>query len=318
MTRVCRRKWFEGGDLMDFNIIAPMAVTDAELVASNIAEDDHPVWDAATTFGQGARVISLATHRIYESVQAGNLGRDPVSDGGTWWLDLQLATNRWSAFDNRRSNKASRADEITYSIVPTQDCDALSLFGLTAGAVRVEVWDGGTSIYDQTIVLVDTGHVVSMYTYFFGGIVYAPHKVLNGFPGYIGHRIDITISAPGAVAEVGHIVLGRNHILGRVMDGAEVSHVSHSRKEFDQFGDELLVKRGSTRKVTVTLQVPTLQAPRVMDIVAAVDGLVTGFYGSGDSGVNYGVEGLGFVDDHTQPLDAAGDALFSLVLKTIK
>lgn len=303
---------------MDFNIITPMAITDAELVASNIAEDEHPLWDAATEFGEGDRVISPLTHRIYESVQPSNQAKNPVTDGGTWWLDLQLASNRWSAFDNRRSNKARRADEITYSIVPTQDCDAISLFGLTAGSVRIEVWDGHSRIYDETFVLADTGHVVSMYTYFFGGIVYARQKVLNGFPGYIGHQIDITISAPGAVAEVGHIVLGRNHILGTVMDGAEIGHVSHSRKEFDQFGDELLIKRGSTRKVTVSLRVPTVQARRVMDIVAQVDGLVTAFYGSSHSGDNFGVEGLGFVDDHTQPLDAAGDALFSLVLKTIK
>lgn len=303
---------------MDFNIIAPMAVTDAELVASNIAEDDHVAWGAVENYARGERVISPLTHRIYESVQPGNQGNDPVTDDGTWWLDLQLSTNRWSAFDNRRSNKASRADEITYSIVPTQDCDAISLFGLTAGAVRVEVLDGGSSIYDQTFVLADTGHVVSMYTYFFGGIFYARQKVLNGFPGYIGHRINITISAPGAVAEVGHIVLGRNHILGSVMDGAEIGHVSHSRKEFDQFGDELLIKRGSTRKVTVPLRVPTLQAPRVMDIVAQVDGLVTAFYGSSEHTPNYGIEGLGFVDDHTQPLDAAGDSIFTLVLKTIK
>ncbi|UWQ29919.1 hypothetical protein [Leisingera sp. M523] len=306
---------------MDFNIISPMPVTDAELVDSNIPEDDYPAWDAGATYAVEDMVISATTHRIYESMQAGNLGKDPTTDDGTWWLDLR-ATDKWSAFDNRRSNKASRVDEITYSIVPTRDCDAISLFGLTAGSVRIEVFDGAVSIYDETFVMADTGHVVSAYTYFFGGIVYSRQKLLNGFPGYIGHRIDITISAPGATAEVGHIVLGRNHLIGGVMDGAEVSHVSHSRKDFDQFGDEVLIKRGSTRKLTVPLRVPTIQAPRVMDIIAEVDGLVTAFYGTVDAqssaGSNYGIEGLGFVDDHTQPLDAAGDSIFTLILKTIK
>lgn len=306
---------------MDFNVIAPMAVTDAELSGSNIPEDDHAEWDSGTAYALGDRVISTVSHRIYESMQAGNLNNDPVSDDGSWWLDLR-ATNRWSAFDNRRSNTASRADEITFSIVPTQDCDAISLFGLTAGTVRIEVFDGASSIYDETFVMSDTGHVASIYTYLFGGIVYSTQKVLNGFPGYIGHTIDITISAPGATAKVGHIVLGRNHLIGGVMDGAEISHVSHSRKDFDQFGDEILVKRGSTRKLTVPLRVPTLQAPRVMAIVAEVDGLVTAFYGTLDenssAASNYGIEGLGFVDDHTQPLDAAGDSIFTLIMKTIK
>ncbi|WP_323781927.1 hypothetical protein [Leisingera sp.] len=301
---------------MDFNIISPMAVTDAELTASNIPEDDHPEWDAGTTYAAGDKVISTASHRIYESMQAGNLGNDPVADDGSWWLDLK-ATNRWSAFDNRRSNKASRADEITYSIVPTQDCDAISLFGLTAGAVRIEVWDGAASIYDETFVMADTGHVVSVYTYLFGGIVYSRQKVLNGFPGYIGHRIDITISAVGATAEVGHIVLGRNHLLGTVLNLPRIDFVSHSRKGYDDFGDEILVKRGSTRKVDVSLVVPTIQAPRVMDIVAEVDGLATAFYASG-SGPNFGLEGLGFLDDHGQPLDVAGESVFPLILKTLK
>lgn len=301
---------------MELNIIAPMLMSEAHLVASNIPEDDHPAWDAGTTFARGAKVISPLSHRIYESMQDGNIAHDPIGDDGTWWLDLR-ATNRWSAFDNRRANRASRADQITYSIVPTMDCDAISLFGLTAGTVRIEVWDGATRIYDQSFVMVDKGRVVSAYTWFWGGIAYARHKVLNGFPGYIGHRIDLTISAPGAVAEVGHIILGRNDLIGTVLNGAEVQHVSHSRKDYDSFGDEMLVKRGSTRKITIPLQVPTIQAPRVMDVIAEVDGLVVSFYGSPDGGL-YGIEGLGFVDDYTQPLDAAGDSVFTLVMKTLK
>ena len=302
---------------MDFNILSPMAVTDAELMASNIPEDDYPDWSAGETYAQGALVISTATHKIYESMQAGNIGNDPTSDDATWWLELR-ATNRWRAFDNGRESKATRADQITYTIVPTQDCDAISFFGLTAGAVRIEVLDGATVIYDETFPMSDTSNVVSMYTWFFGGVTYARQKVLNGFPGYTGHEVNITISAPGATAEVGHIVLGRNYLLGTVMDGVEIQHVSHSRKEYDDFGDEILVKRGSTRKLTIPIRVPTVQGPRVMDLVAEVDGLVTAFYGTTEGESNFGVEGLGFVDDHTQPLDAAGDSVFTLVMKTIK
>ncbi len=301
---------------MDFNIIAPMAVTDTELTASNIPEDDHPEWAAGTTYAKGELVISLTSHRIYQSMQDGNLGNDPLTDDGSWWFDLR-ATNRWSAFDQRRSNTASHADQITYSITPTQDCDAIALFGLTAGSVRIEVWDGPRQIYDQTFVMVDTGHVVSVYTWFFGGIVYTRQKVLNGFPGYIGHRIDITIAAVGATAKVGHIVLGRNHLLGQVMNLPRISFVSHSRKGYDGFGDEILVKRGSTRKIEVALLVPTIQAPRVMDIMAEIDGLATAFYASG-TGPTYGIEGLGFLDDHGQPLDVAGESTFPLIMKTLK
>ena len=301
---------------MDFNIIAPMAITEAELLTSNIAEDDHPVWDAATSYDLGEMVISTTSHRIYECLVAGNLGADPTSDDGSRWLDLS-ATNRWRAFDQRRSNVARRADQITYSVVPSRDCDAIALFGLTAGSVRIEVWDGALRIYDETFVMVDTGHVVSAYTWFFGGIVYARQKVLNGFPGYIGHRIDITIDASGAVAEVGHIVMGRNHLLGRVLNLPSIQFVSHSRKGYDDYGNELLVRRGSTRKVDLSLLVPTYQAQRTMDVVAEIDGLATAFYVTGDA-PSFGLEGLGFVDDHSQPIDVAGESVFPLTLKTLK
>lgn len=301
---------------MDFNMIAPMPVGDAELVASNIAEEDHPEWAAGTAYAKGDRVISTLTHRIYESVRDANQGHDPVVDDGSNWLDIS-ATNRWRAFDQRRSNTARQADRITYSVVPSQDCDAIALFGLRAGSVRIEVWDGAVQIYDQTFAMVDSGHVVSAYTWFFGGIVYARQKVLNGFPGYIGHRIDITIDATGGEAEVGHIVLGRNHILGRVQNLPRAQFVSHSRKGYDDFGNEILVKRGSTRKFDLSLFVPTVQAQRVMDIVAEIDGLATAFYVTGTS-PSYGIEGLGFIDDHSQPLDVAGESVFPLIIKTLK
>ncbi|PCJ04890.1 MAG: hypothetical protein COB16_17430 [Rhodobacteraceae bacterium] len=133
------------------NIIEPMVITDAELTASNIPENDYGDWSAVTTYGLGVKCISTTSHRIYESAQAGNLGNSPSTDDGTWWIELK-ATNKWSAFDNRRSNPATNDDEITYSITPTQDCDAIALFGLTAGTVRIEVYDGAISIYDQTFV----------------------------------------------------------------------------------------------------------------------------------------------------------------------
>lgn len=299
------------------NIIEPMVVTDTELTASNIPETDYADWDAVTTFGLDANCISTTSHRTYQSVQTGNLNHDPTTDDGTWWLDIK-ATNKWSAFDNRRSNPASYADEVTYSITPTSDCDAIALFGLTAGTVRIEVWDGATSIYDQTFAMADTSHVVSMYTYLFGGIVYSRQKVLNGFPGYIGHRIDLTISATGATAKVGHIVLGRNHLLGTVLnDGVGIDLNSHSRKGYDDFGEEYLVPRGTTRKISIPFKCPTIQARRVTDIVSAVDGVVTAFYAS-PSISEYGVEGLGFTDGLSQPLDAAGESVFALTMKTIK
>lgn len=79
------------------NIIEPVRITPAMLISSNVPEDDHPDWDAGTTYGNGDRVIR--SHRIFESVQGGNTGHNPAADDvGEWWVEVS-ATNRWRAFD---------------------------------------------------------------------------------------------------------------------------------------------------------------------------------------------------------------------------
>ncbi len=50
-------------------LIAPVVMTDAMLVSSTVPEADYPVWSASLVYGVGTRVIVLATHKIYESLQ---------------------------------------------------------------------------------------------------------------------------------------------------------------------------------------------------------------------------------------------------------
>ena len=61
-------------------VIKSISMTDAMLVATSVPETDHPVYSAATTYANGARVI--LNHKIYESVQDGNIGKDPPMVGG--------------------------------------------------------------------------------------------------------------------------------------------------------------------------------------------------------------------------------------------
>lgn len=300
-------------------IMTPMPVTDAEFVSSNITEDEYPEWDSGTTNAAGGYVLSTSTHRVYESVQGSNLNNNPTTDDGTWWLDIR-ATNRWSAFDNVRSNKASNAESITYSIVPTVNCDAIGFFGLLAGSIRIEIWDDSdpaVKIYDETTILSDTEHVIGYYTGFFGGVVYRDLEIIDGFEGLIGYQIDITIAAPGGTAQVGHIVPGRNNVIGSVLNDAGVDLNFLGKNNEDPFGYEYLVRRGFTRTITIPFICPTNQARRVQKIIGNLDATATAF-SSGSSISSYGVEGLGYPKALSQPLSSAGMSQFTLTMKTIK
>jgi len=87
-------------------IIKPITVTDSILTATNVPENDFPQWAAGTTYSIGNKVVSLTTHKIYESLINSNLGNNPTTDDGTKWLDLG-ATTRWKAFDTKIGNRAT-------------------------------------------------------------------------------------------------------------------------------------------------------------------------------------------------------------------
>src|SRR3546814_17457616 len=74
----------DGGGSM--KVVQPVPVTDAILVASSVAETDFPAWAVGSTYGLGDRVISTATHRIYESAVSGNAGQDPAGAGAARWI----------------------------------------------------------------------------------------------------------------------------------------------------------------------------------------------------------------------------------------
>ena len=66
-------------------VIRPVIITDAMLISSTVAEPDvapdaaadPAAYSAGTTYALADRASLAATHRIYESLQAGNTGNSP-------------------------------------------------------------------------------------------------------------------------------------------------------------------------------------------------------------------------------------------------
>ena len=74
-------------------ILIPLAVTDAMLTSSTIAEpaSGEVAWNPATTYAIGDKVILTSTHRVYQNLVAGVNAMSPdVNQGQTpaIWLDV--------------------------------------------------------------------------------------------------------------------------------------------------------------------------------------------------------------------------------------
>ena len=125
------------------NIIRPTVITDAMLQSSNIPETDYAEWLVGTTYADGNNVIVAAEHKIYESLQNGNVGHTP-STSPTWWLDTG-ATNRWKIFDAKVQAQSSQATEMNWVLNPGL-IDSISLLNLDALSSQIIMADQATNV----------------------------------------------------------------------------------------------------------------------------------------------------------------------------
>lgn len=73
-------------DVADFKLVRPITVTDAKLISSSVPEATVTEYAAGTTYAAGdMRGVTAGTAQdVYQSLQAGNVGRAPASSP-TWW-----------------------------------------------------------------------------------------------------------------------------------------------------------------------------------------------------------------------------------------
>ncbi len=277
------------------DIIKPITVTDSVLTSTNIAENDYAEWNSGTTYAIGDKVISVTTHRIYESVTASNLNNDPTTDGGTNWLNLG-ATNRWKAFDQYISDPVTNTTSIEYTLTPPNGSipSAVALFnlkGISANVVITDSVDG--QVYNETISLTDNRNIIDWYSYFFAEQVQREEALFVDIPPYIGAVVDVTVTEEtGQTAELGQLVFGFLTDLGATVYGTSIGIEDYSIKDRDSFGNAIIVERNFSQTVDFDVRLETQTARKVQKTLAALRATPVVYLGSTD--VSYGTLVYGF------------------------
>ncbi|WP_353474781.1 hypothetical protein PVT71_14525 [Salipiger sp. H15] len=297
-------------------IIAPIAITDAILVASNIAEDDHAEWDSGTAYGAGDSVIVLATHKVYESVQAANSAHDPTTDDGTWWFEVS-ATNLWKAFDRRLADQVENSGTITYRLDAGELVTGIAFFNLDAASVRIQVTsNAAVETYDKTVELVDDSDIVDWFSFFTTALDnYVQEALFVDLAAYPEYTIDITIGDGTGTAKVGQIVIGKVLKLGDALEGTTIGLTSYSTKEVDDFGSWTIVPRAKSDPVNFDFAMPASGAGRVKRILNSLRD-TPAVYFAGESLVStHGAMTYGFFQDYEIPLKKAGVSIVQLEIE---
>ena len=240
-------------------LVVPVLIDDAALTSSSLPETDHAVWSSGTTYGLGERVIRLETHKIYESLGAGNIANIPENDSLTW---AEVGpTNRWAMFDGVVGTASEdTADIVVVLNVPA--CNDIVLMGVTATFVSVDTSSGTVS-----------GGVPSPLPPATTSTLY-----LTGL-NHAGGALTITVSGSGAIG-VGNVSLGTIASIGdSQFGGTGIGIVDYSRRDVDQFGTTTLTKRGYSKRINVKALLLSTDFDRVAAILTAVRSLPTMWIG---------------------------------------
>jgi len=284
-------------------VIRSLTLTDAMLTGTSVPEADHAAWNSGTTYALGDRVILTSTHRIYESLQAGNTNNSPTTSP-LWWVDVS-PTNRWKAFDLSSTTQTEVDAADYYEITPGQAVNSLALINITGIlTVRVRLTDPSFGVvYDKTADLTFVPRESSWYEWFFGERVEQNKFVVEDLPSYPNATLRVDVTSSGS-AFIGGFVFGSIRTIGiGVQQGVRLGIQDYSRKERNEFGDTVLVQRAFASRVQFQMLVDNKELDNTYRLLTELratpalwigsDGfnslVVFGFYNSFDIGITYAV-----------------------------
>lgn len=232
-------------------VIKSLTVTDANLTASSVPEADHPTWLVGSTYALADRVI--LDHKIYESVQAANIGKAPATEPD-WWSEVS-PTNRWKLFDLSSTTQTLIDADDYYELTPGQAVNALALVNISGVlSVRVRLTDPSFGVvYDETADLTAVPSEASWYAWFFEPRTEQTQFVVADLPSYPNATLRVDFTSSGA-AYIGAFIFGTQKTIGMgVNKGVRLGIQDYSRKERNDWGDTVLVQRAYSKRVSFSM-----------------------------------------------------------------
>lgn len=252
--------------------IVPQIMTDARLLSSAVPETDYPLWQAGTTYADGARVINVATHRIYESIVNGNIGHDPAIDAERW-IDAG-STNRWAMFDPAAGPGTVFNAAGDYKIALDDTATAIGLIDLQSNVVRVVIAANGVTLFDRTRAQPQSA------------------EAFFGLPMAANRTATITLSpTAGGAGRVGKLVAGAVIDVGTTEDGPTLALTDFSRRETDAFGVTTVTERGWAKRLTTRCLVASSAVDELQRRLGAIRAIPAVWFGE-DSFASLSTYGL--------------------------
>jgi len=229
----------------------------------------------------GTHTATAQVHRVYESLQVGNLGNYPsMAASSTWWLDTG-STNRWKMFDGSITSQTANASSISTVFAATGRMDSVACMNVSAATMRVLMHDAvDGDVYDHTYSLVSDSGITDVYAYCFLPIDRVSDKVITDLPPYANAAITVTLTATGETVLCGACILGQSREVGGIQYGASVGIQDYSVKQKDAFGNYSILERTFNKRGDFKLFVANSLVDQLEAILAGYRALPVLYVGS--------------------------------------
>lgn len=262
-------------------IIKQLAILDANLFSSNVAETDYPAYSAVTTYGLGDLVIEVSAdkHYIYRSAVASNLNHLP-SISPTQWVNIG-STNRWKMFDPYINTQTENATSINVTLKALARYDSLFLANIDAENVQVIVRNAlGVVQYDQTFATTKTTSAIGWWSFFFGERVRVRDLHIPSLPYYASGELQIILSKTSGVVKCGACVIGKAQQLGVTEHGLKFGITDYSVRDTNEFGQTYIKQRAYSKYNEITFYANNSEIDNISEILSDVRSTPTVFISS--------------------------------------
>lgn len=232
----------------------------------------YAAYVGGSTYAKDEIVSDLATHKLYRSVIAGNIGNaltDPAN-----WTDLG-ATTRWKMFDKAINSQTIAPRVITSTVTPGELVNTLTLLNVEAATVTVSQSMSG---YTRTKSLV-RHDVLSWYDFYYEDPIRSGDVVFDDIPPYATATLTVTADNAGTDAAIGCCLFGKSRTIGRTMGELTGGILSYSTTITDTFGNTTMVKRANARRLNFEVKIPDgfeSEAFRLLTLYTDVEMVVIG------------------------------------------
>ena len=208
----------------------------------------YEIYSGATSYALDFIVTDTATHSLYKSLAAGNLG-NALTDATKW--EYYSPTNTWAMFDEKFQTQTYCAESISVEVSPGEIVNSVALLNVEGASATVTQTTSG---YSRTISLVEH-NVLNWYDWFYELPIRTGDTVFSDIPPYPSDTLTITIDNAGGVARCGVCVIGKSKTLGETQWDASRTINDYSQTSEDASGNVSLAQGSYSKRLNVDFYV---------------------------------------------------------------